>query len=152
MECGKKILWCLVDRSLSFNSRGLCHNLPIGMQSWTSGWQLVQNLRAVLLQGGSRRPREGVRDPCSASSLHHHVLSFCDSATGVAWLLGQANPLSEKMNYDKPALKICCQCFSIQRWFSFHHGTWRLHVNLKGRNRDLDGRVCRRVVPCHFVA
>lgn len=133
--------------------RGLCHNLPVGMQSWTSGQQLVQNLWAVLLRGGSRRPREGGRDSCSASSLHHHVHPFCDSF-GVTWLLGQANPLSKKLNYIKPALKIFCQCFNIQRWFGFffYHSTWKLHVSLKVRNGDLDGCVCWRVVSHHFVA
>lgn len=90
--------------------RGLCHNLPVGMQASTSGRQLVQNLQAVLLQGGSRRPRERGRHPCSASTLHHHVHPFRDSF-GITWLLGQANPLSKKMNYIKPALKKCLPVF-----------------------------------------
>lgn len=100
----KKLWWCLVDRLLSFSSRGLCHNLPVGMQSWTSGQQLVQNLQAVRLWGRSRRPREGGRDPCSASSLHHHLLLWIlwrsmGVETGV-FLSGK-----KKMNYVKSALK-----------------------------------------------
>lgn len=124
----KKMCWCLVDRLLSFNSQGLCHNLPVGMQSQTSGRQLVQNLRAVLLQGGSGRYGEGGGDPAlppASTSTSSSSASFC-----ITCLWGQVNCPSEKLNYITPNLKICCQHSELVL-ASFQYSIWRLCIKLR---------------------